>query len=65
MIPSDRRNYHGIIGMFKKNRATICIKKISKSFKNTLIRYGPLTLPFVVILLTDLQCPKSLMIVND
>ena len=36
------------------------LKKISKSFKNILKRYGPLTLPCVVPLLTDFQCPKKL-----
>ena len=36
------------------------LKKISKSFKNILKRYGPLTLPCVVPLLTNFQCPKKL-----
>ena len=35
-------------------------KKISKSFKNILKRYGPLTLPCVVPLMTNSQCPKKL-----
>ena len=36
------------------------LKKISRSFKNMLKRYGPLTLPCVVPLLTDFYCPKKL-----
>ena len=41
------------------------LKKISKSFKNILKRYGPLTLPCVVPLLTDFQCPKKIIANNS